>query len=57
MTEAFIEVLSETDLPVGRIKAVKIDDHTVEFNLEAPNGNFPYLISSDNYNMIVRNWH
>ena len=31
----------------------KIDDTTVEFNLEAPNGNFPYLISSDNYNMII----
>ena len=31
----------------------KVDDQTVEFNLEAPNGNFPYLISSDNYNMIV----
>ena len=31
----------------------KIDDQTVEFNLEAPNGNFPYLISSDNYNMII----
>jgi nitrite reductase/ring-hydroxylating ferredoxin subunit len=29
MTEAFIEVLRETDLPVGRIKAVKIDDRTV----------------------------
>src|SRR5712671_3844614 len=29
MTEAFIEVLRETDLPVGRIKSVKIDDHTV----------------------------
>ena len=31
----------------------KIDAQTVEFNLEAPNGNFPYLVSSDNYNMIV----
>jgi peptide/nickel transport system substrate-binding protein len=31
----------------------KIDDLTVEFSLDAPNGNFPYLISSDNYNMIV----
>ena len=31
----------------------KIDDQTVEFNLEAPNGNFSYLISSDNYNMII----
>jgi peptide/nickel transport system substrate-binding protein len=32
---------------------VKVDDHTVEFHLEAPNGNFPYLTSSDNYNMII----
>ena len=31
----------------------KVDDQTVEFHLEAPNGNFPYLISSDNYNMII----
>ena len=31
----------------------KIDDQTVEFHLEGPVGNFPYLISSDNYNMIV----
>lgn len=32
---------------------VKKDDSTVEFHLEAPNGNFPYLTSSDNYNMII----
>ena len=31
----------------------KVDDQTVEFHLEAPNGNFPYLTSSDNYNMII----
>ena len=31
----------------------KVDDATVEFHLEAPNGNFPYLISSDNYNAII----
>ena len=31
----------------------KVDDFTVEFHLEAPNGNFPYLTSSDNYNMII----
>ena len=24
-----------------------------EFQLEAPNGNFPYLTSSENYNMII----
>jgi peptide/nickel transport system substrate-binding protein len=32
---------------------VKKDASTVEFHLEAPNGNFPYLTSSDNYNMII----
>jgi peptide/nickel transport system substrate-binding protein len=31
----------------------QVDDFTVAFHLEAPNGNFPYLTSSDNYNMII----
>ncbi len=31
----------------------KADDFTVAFHLEAANGNFPYLTSSDNYNMII----
>ena len=31
----------------------KVDEFTVAFHLEAPNGNFPYLTSSDNYNMII----
>ena len=31
----------------------KVDDFTVAFHLKAPNGNFPYLTSSDNYNMII----
>src|SRR5579872_4845208 len=31
----------------------KVDDFTVSFKLNAPNGNFPYLCSSDNYNMII----
>ena len=31
----------------------KVDATTVEFHLEAPNGNFPYLVSSDNYNAII----
>ncbi|MEP6546508.1 MAG: ABC transporter substrate-binding protein [Gammaproteobacteria bacterium] len=30
-----------------------IDAQTVEFRLDAPNGNFPYLVSSDNYNAII----
>jgi peptide/nickel transport system substrate-binding protein len=43
---AFGGVLSNTGV-------VKVDDYTVEFHLQAPNGNFPYLTSSDNYNMII----
>ena len=31
----------------------KVDDTTVAFHLKGPNGNFPYLISSDNYNMVI----
>jgi peptide/nickel transport system substrate-binding protein len=31
----------------------KIDDHTVEFHLDAPYGAFPYTVSSDNYNCIM----
>jgi peptide/nickel transport system substrate-binding protein len=30
-----------------------VDETTVQFTLDAPNGNFPYLVSSDNYNLIV----
>jgi peptide/nickel transport system substrate-binding protein len=29
------------------------DDSTVVFELEAPNGNFPFTTSSDNYNLII----
>ena len=43
---AFTGVLSK-----GGVK--KVDDNTVEFHLDAPNGNFPYYISSDNYNTII----
>ena len=32
---------------------VKVDANTVAFHLEAANGNFPYLVSSDNYNAII----
>jgi peptide/nickel transport system substrate-binding protein len=38
-------------LSTGAVKA--IDDATAEFTLDAPNGNFPYLVSSDNYNAII----
>jgi peptide/nickel transport system substrate-binding protein len=30
-----------------------LDSMTVQFTLQAPNGNFPYLVSSDNYNAII----
>ena len=38
-------------LSKGNTKA--IDPYTVQFTLDAPNGNFPYLVSSDNYNSVV----
>jgi peptide/nickel transport system substrate-binding protein len=31
----------------------KVDDSTVAFHLESAVGTFPYIISSDNYNMII----
>ncbi|MGH2915941.1 MAG: ABC transporter substrate-binding protein [Solirubrobacteraceae bacterium] len=31
----------------------KVDAETVAFHLESANGNFPYIVSSDNYNAIV----
>jgi peptide/nickel transport system substrate-binding protein len=30
-----------------------VNDHTVAFHLDAPNGNFPYYVSSDNYNAVI----
>jgi len=38
-------------LSKGGAKAV--DDTTVVFELDAPNGNFPFTTSSDNYNLII----
>jgi len=38
-------------LSKGGAKAV--DPTTVEFTLDGPNGSFPYLVSSDNYNAII----
>jgi peptide/nickel transport system substrate-binding protein len=38
-------------LSKGNAKA--IDPTTVEFQLDAPNGNFPFLVSSENYNAII----
>ena len=31
----------------------KVDDHTVAFHLDAPNGSFPYSVSIDNYNAVI----
>ena len=31
----------------------KVDDYTVGFHLDAPNGNFPYTVSIDNYNAVI----
>jgi peptide/nickel transport system substrate-binding protein len=31
----------------------KVDDYTVEFHLDVPNGNFPYAVSTDNYNSVI----
>ena len=31
----------------------KVDDYTVEFHLDVPNGNFPYAVSTDNYNAVI----
>jgi peptide/nickel transport system substrate-binding protein len=33
--------------------AKAVDDATVEVTLNGPNGSFPYLVSADNYNLIV----
>ncbi len=38
-------------LSKGSAKAT--DDSTVQFELDGPNGNFPYQLSSDNYNSVI----
>jgi peptide/nickel transport system substrate-binding protein len=38
-------------LTTGGAKAV--DDATLEVTLNSPNGNFPYIVSADNYNLII----
>jgi peptide/nickel transport system substrate-binding protein len=37
----------------------KVDDYTVAFHLDTPNGNFPYAVSIDNYNAVIlpANYH
>jgi peptide/nickel transport system substrate-binding protein len=31
----------------------KVDDYTVAFHLDTPDGNFPYTVSIDNYNAVI----
>jgi peptide/nickel transport system substrate-binding protein len=60
---ATMNVLSDPDVGSNALSAFggvlsagaaeATDDATVVFTLDAPNGNFPYLVSSDNYNAII----
>jgi peptide/nickel transport system substrate-binding protein len=45
--------LSTFDGVLSKGSAKASDASTVVFELDAPNGNFPYLLSSDNYNAII----
>jgi peptide/nickel transport system substrate-binding protein len=47
------QALSAFNGVINKGSAKATDPTTVEFTLEAPNGNFPYLLSSDNYNTII----
>jgi peptide/nickel transport system substrate-binding protein len=47
------QALSAFNGVINKDSAKATDATTVEFSLEAPNGNFPYLLSSDNYNTII----
>ncbi len=38
---------------LSKNSAKAVDDHTVEFHLDAPNGNFPYYVSSNTYNAVI----
>jgi peptide/nickel transport system substrate-binding protein len=38
---------------LSKDSAKATDPSTVQFELDAPNGNFPYLLSSDNYNALI----
>ena len=38
---------------LSKDSAKAVDDLTVEFHLDAPNGNFPYYVSSDNFNAVI----
>jgi peptide/nickel transport system substrate-binding protein len=45
--------LSTFDGVLSKGSAKAVDGSTVRFELDAPNGNFPYLVSSDNYNAVI----
>ncbi|MBV9941624.1 MAG: ABC transporter substrate-binding protein, partial [Solirubrobacterales bacterium] len=45
--------LSNFDGVLSKGNAKAIGPYTAQFTLDAPNGNFPYLVSSDNYNAVV----
>jgi len=38
---------------LSKDSAKATDASTVQFELDAPNGNFPYMVSSDNYNALI----
>jgi peptide/nickel transport system substrate-binding protein len=38
---------------LSKDSAKAVDDHTVEFHLDTPNGNFPYYVSSNTYNAVI----
>jgi peptide/nickel transport system substrate-binding protein len=38
---------------LSKDSAKATDASTVQFELDSPNGNFPYLLSSDNYNALI----
>jgi peptide/nickel transport system substrate-binding protein len=45
--------LSNFSSVLSKGNVTKVDSTTVKFQLDSPNGNFPYLVSSDNYNSII----
>ncbi len=51
--EGIAEGNASSALSVGQLSpggTVAVDDYTVQFNLDAPVGAFPFMVSSDNYN-------
>lgn len=67
VVQTFLKHLDETNKSqaAGALSGVlqasgirKVDDYTVEFTLDAPTGGFPFIVSSDTYNLIIlpRDW-